>query len=398
MRTLRAALLLLLLVPAAVPDASADVCSTFAAFAQRLTVRMGVAKGSLVVLPLVLGEGVPDGLLGPGLALPGPAASWQQPPESTILVDVASGDADGAPPRLLPTGTILTGGERELVTLRPSVVAGAAPVRLSTTPSDAREKPAAPAEHRVGARVAPLGQRKLLLVGRREGSLSLLQRVEALLAGLKPECETLTDVLDSAFCADAERIYMEQLAKIPKAYAGRSVGHIAFFGFRPVEIVAFARSADYQSVGPAYLRSLAVSHAFWAEVLGTAGNVPAEGEIRKLVGEATVVVESLARVNPRAAVSANKEESPWKLFTAPSQSDIRPSDHTEDFLCRFAVDEKGAVVHLEAIESGSDLVFPPPYREPGGRPVGDPPSNKGGGVGYDSLQRILDRMRQNRGR
>jgi len=329
----RTAAALLVALLAAAPGTSADadaadVRATISAFAQRLTVRMGVAQGSLVVLPLV-------------------------------------------------------GPER---------------ARLATAPCDSREKPAEPTDRRAVGRMAPLEQRKLLLVGRREESLALLQRVQALVAGLPATAQTVTEVLESKYCGDVESLYSAQLGKIPKAYAGRTVGHVAFFGYRPVEVVVFARPADYQAFGPAYLRSLAFSHAVWSELLGGAGAVSAEAEIRRLVAEGTAVVASIARVNPRTDPGVHREESRWKLFVAAAQTDIREGGHTEDFQCRFAVDETGAVVHLEAAETGSDLVFPPPYKEPGGRPVGEPPSNKGNGMGVQALQRILDRLIEARGR
>ena len=64
---------------------------------------------------------------------------------------------------------------------------------------------------------------------------------------------------------------------------------------------------------------------------------------------------------------------------------------------RVAVDDRGRIAHLEALESGPEVVFPEPYREPGGRPVSEPPDNKGGGaLTLEAMERILERMRQRR--
>jgi hypothetical protein len=393
MKFLRIALVALgaiALVP--VPPARGDMKGTLAAFAQRLSVRMGVARDSLVVLPLVM-EDAPAAGAAP-LVPPAGTETWQRPPESQILVDVAGGKVSAANERFVAEGTLLVGGDVERMTGRPFPLRDDERARTATVVCDSRSRPAeaAPPQH-VG-RLAPFEQRKLLLIGRHSDSLALLQRIQCIVAGVPETTETVSEVLASKYCADVERDRMTDLAKIPKAYAGRTVGHIAFFGYRPVEVVAFARPADYQALGPAYLRSIAVSHAFWAELLGGAAARSADDEMRRLVAEGTAVLASFASADPREQPGVSGEQCRWKIFAGAAQSSIRAGGHPEDFVYRFAADEKGAVVHLEAAESGSDLVYPPPYRDPGGRPVGEPPSNKGGGMNPESMQRILERIRQ----
>jgi hypothetical protein len=391
MRLVRiAAVALAVLASVAAPSDGADMRGALAAFAQRLTVRMGVAHDSLVVLPLVMEEAP---AAGPApLAPPSGSETWLRPPDSLILVDVTSGKA--AAERFVAAGTLLVGGDVERMTEHPFPLRDDERARTSTVICDSRKKPADPAPPQHVGRLAPFEQRKLLLIGRHQDTLALLQRVQCIIAGLPDTSETVTEVLESKYCADAERARMTELARIPKAYAGRTVGHIAFFGYRPVEVVAFATPAEYQALGPAYLRSIAVSHAFWAEILGGAAARSADDEMRLLVAEGTAVIESLGRANPRQQPGVQGEHLRWKVFGGAAESSVRAGGHPEDFAFHFAADDGGAVVQLEAVESGSDLVYPPPYREPGGRPVGEPPSNKGGGMNPEAMQRILERIRQ----
>ena len=397
MKTARIALVALLCAaPGAAPQAHADVRDVFTSFVQGLTVRMGVAHDSLVVLPLVREE-VPVAAT-PSLAVLGGVESWQRLPESQVLVDVSAPADAPAPDRFVAAGTLLLGDVNERIVPRAFPLRADERVRTASVVCDSRRKPAdAASPLRVG-RIAPFEQRKLMLVGRHDDSLGLVQRIQSIVAGLPETAETVSEVLESKYCADVERAVMADLGKIPKAYAGRAVGHVAFFGYRPVEVVAFARPADYQALGPAYLRSLAVSHAFWAELLGGAAARSADDEMRRLVAEGTAVVESFARANPHQEPGVQGERSRWKTFAGAAESDMRAGQHTEQFVFRCAVDEKGGVAHLYAVESGSDLVYPPPYREPGGRPVGEPPSNKGntGGMTVAAMERLLDRMLERR--
>ena len=397
MRIARIALIsLLVAAPVAAPPAHADVRGVFTSFAQRLTVRMGVAHDSLVVVPLVIEEAPAP--LSPALAAPGGSETWQRLQDSQILVDVAAPASASEADRFVAGGMLLAGDVNERIVPRAFPLRAEERVRTASVVCDSRRKPADPAQPATLARLAPLEQRKLLLVGRHEDSLGLVQRIQCVIAGLPETAETVTDVLTSKYCADVERAVMTDLAKIPKSYAGRAVGHVAFFGYRPVEVVAFATPADYQALGPAYLRSLALSHAFWAELLGGAAARSSDDEMRRLVAEATAVVESLARANPREEPRVSGEKSRWKTYAGSAQSDVRAGGHPELFAFRFAVDEKGDVAHLCAAESGSDLVYPPPYREPGGRPVGEPPSNKGntGGMSAQAMERLLERMLERR--
>jgi hypothetical protein len=386
-----AAVALAVLTSVAAPSHGADMRGALAAFAQRLTVRMGVARDSLVVLPLVMEEAPAAGPA--SLAPPSGSETWLRAEGSQILVDVTSGKGAAAE-RFVAAGTLLVGGDAERMTEHPFPLRDDERARTSTVVCDSRRKPADPAPPQRVGRLAPFEQRKLLLIGRHQDTLALLQRIQCIVAGLPDTSETVTEVLESKYCADVERALMTDLAKIPKAYAGRTVGHVAFFGYRPVEVVAFATPADYQALGPAYLRSLAVSHAFWAEILGGAAARSADDEMRLLVAEGAAVIESLGRANPRQQPGVQGEHCRWKMFGGAAQSSVRAGGHPEDFAFRFAADDAGAVVELEAVESGSDLVYPPPYREPGGRPVGEPPSNKGGGMNPDAMQRILERIRQ----
>jgi hypothetical protein len=389
-----AALAVAALAAVAAPSPGADMRGTLAAFANRLTVRMGVARDSLVVLPIVMREVPVDGPA--SLAPPSGSETWQRPPESQVLVDVSAGKSGGAIERFVGSGTLLAGGDVERMTSHPFPLRDDERARTATVVCDSRRKPAEPAPPQRLGRLAPFEQRKLLLAGRRQDAFALLQRVQSIVARMPESTETVAEVLGSAFCADAERDRMTDLAKIPKAYAGRTVGHIAFFGYRPVEVVAFARPADYQALGPAYLRSIAVSHAFWTEILGGAAARSGDDEMRRLCTEGTAVMASFAHASPGEIPGVQGERRRWKLFGGSAQSAMRAGLHPEDFAYRIAIDEQGAVVHLEAVESGSDLVFPPPYREPGGRPVGEPPSNEGDGLSPEAMERILERIRQRR--
>jgi hypothetical protein len=393
MRFLRIALVALgALAAVPAPPASAEMRDTLAVFARRLTVRMGVAHDSLVVLPLVM-EDAPAADATP-LATPAGTEDWKRPPESQVLVDVAGGKVSASNERFVAAGTLLVGGDVERMTGRPFPLRDDERARTATVVCDSRSKPAEPAPPQHVGGLAPYEQRKLLLIGRHSESLALLQRIQCIVAGVPETAETVSEVLASKYCADVERDRMTVLGKIPKAYAGRTVGHIAFFGYRPVEVVAYARPADYQALGPAYLRSIAVSHAFWAELLGGAAARSADDEMRRLVAEGTAVLASFASADPREQPGVSGEKCRWRIFAGSAQSSVRAGGHPEDLAYRFAADEKGAVVHLEAVESASDLVYPPPYREPGGRPVGEPPSNKGGGMNPEAMQRILERIRQ----
>lgn len=381
------------LAPCGAEPARADTRGAFASFVRRLTVRMGVACDSLVVLPLVL-DAAPDGE--PGLAAPDRTETWAPLPESQVLVDVVAAGSAAPRERFVAPGTLLAGGATERMTLRPFPLRDGESARVATVPCDGRRNPAEGAAPAGLGRLAPFEQRKLALLGRSRDALALVQRIQSVIAGLPESAETVAEVLAAKYCGDVEQHRMAALSRIPKAYAGRAVGHVAFFGYRPVEVVAFARPADYQALGPAYLRSIAVSHAFWAELLGGAAARSADDEMRRLVAEAEAVVAGLARANPREQPGTSGERCRWKPFAGSAETDLRGGGHVERFAFRFATDDRGQFAFLEAVESGSDLVFPPPYREPGGRPVGEPPSNKGGGMTPAAMQRILDRLLERR--
>jgi hypothetical protein len=61
-------------------------------------------------------------------------------------------------------------------------------------------------------------------------------------------------------------------------------------------------------------------------------------------------------------------------------------------------DGAGAALLLEVVENGRRTVYPPPLDGPGGRPGDERPDIRGnvGGLGEKGLERMLERMRENR--
>jgi hypothetical protein len=282
--------------------------------------------------------------------------------------------------------------------LRPVPLAGGASAAARTVVCDSRTKPAAPADGQRTGAIAPLEQRKLALAGEGDGVLGIVQQIQAAIARLPLEVDTVGEVLASRFVADAQQARWAELSRIPKAYRGLAVGHVAFFGYRPMEVVAYARPADYQRFAGAHLRSLAASHAFWTDTVGVAAVPPAPDDVRRLVPEALSILESFARMPPSTVRPVEGERLRWKLYRGQAETEPRAGGRVEPFTCRFALDDEGRFVHLEAIEDGGETIFPEPYREPGGRPVGEPPSNKGNTMTPEAMRRILERILQNRER
>jgi hypothetical protein len=211
------------------------------------------------------------------------------------------------------------------------------------------------------------------------------------------ETETVAAILESPMVRDGVRDRWGELSKLPGAYMGKTVGHVAFFGFRPVEVVFFARPADYRAVGPVYLRSLAASHVLWAEAAGNGAGKALPDDMRRLAAEATAVLESLPHLKTREVRPQAGERVRWKLVAGTASSAPRANGASETFGCRVAMDEKGRFACLEGIEAGDDTVYWEPYREPGGRRLSEHPDNKGNGaMTPEAMLRIIDRILERR--
>ena len=390
------------------PDAHAgDARTVLSTFLSSVSIRHGVAHGSLVVMPIVLNEEPPapakganaNAVAGAGAGLTEPAAgiAWRSVPGSDVVVELTAGPAPAGRERFLPTGTLLLGGERERMVAGPVPLRGDESAAVGSVVCDSRKKAAVPVGGQRPGAIAPLEQRKVQSKGEGAGVLTFVQQIQCCIAQLPVGTETIAEVLQSTFVTDGVRERMSELSRVPKAYGGLTVGHVAFFGFRPVEVVAYSKPSDYQALGPAHLRSLAASHVFWSNAAGDVAAPAADADVRRLAPEALAILQSFARMQTRPVRPREGERSRWALHAGDAETDVRAGGRKEAFDCRFALDEKGRLTYVEAIESGDEPIYPPPYREPGGRPVGEPPSNKGNGdLSPEALQRLLERILRNR--
>jgi hypothetical protein len=382
------------------PGPSADAAEPKAALAQLaagLTVRFGVFRDSLVVLPLVLEGDPPEG---DGLLDAGATATWRRGDGAVSLVDVTDAAVPASRERYVPAGTLLEGGDRERMLDRPVPLVGGEHSLSTTIVCDNRAKPveAHPDAQQVTV-LAPIEQRRFQFLGNRENLMDVLVQIQACLAELPVTTDTVAAILDAQVVKDGVRDRWTELSKIPGAYGGKTVGHVAFFGYRPVEIVAFARPADYRAVGPAYLRSVAASHVLWSAAVGNGAAKATDADVRRLIGEATAVVESLPKIHSHEVRPQAGERVRWKLFAGTASSAPRANGASETFACRFALDAKGDFAFVEGLEAGDDPVYLEPYREPGGRKVSDHPDNKGNGaMTPEAMKRMLERILMNRDR
>ncbi|MCE9636470.1 MAG: hypothetical protein K8T90_12260 [Planctomycetes bacterium] len=382
------------------PRAEAEPKSPVAAFLAGVSVRHGVAHGSLVVLPIVLDldpAAAPGGKAAkaddpPLLVAAGAGTGWHPAAGRESIVELSAGPAPAERERFLPTGTILSGGAREWMLTRPVALSSGEAAAASASVCDARTAPAAPDALPRPQAMAPLEQRKLSLLGNGEAVLTVVQKIQAAIAHAPEGSETVEQVLATKFVTDGVAERWADLARLPKSYGGLAVGHVAFFGFRPVEVVAYARPADYQALAAVHLRALAESHTFWHDTVGAASPPAADADVKRLVPEGGAVLLSIAKMAPRALRPKAGERARWSLFAGESETDVRPGGGRESFACRFALDDDGRFVHLEAIERSSEPMFPAPYREPGGRPVDERPDNTGGSMTPEALQRLLERL------
>jgi hypothetical protein len=389
------ALLLAFAALCAAPAArAADTRSVLSALVDSVEVRFGVAHDSLVVLPIVLSAAPQDAAAAASVA--GADVSWHCVPSSETLVELTVA-AGGAPKeRLLPFGTLLEGDVRERLLSRTTPLMDTEHAIVTSQVCDSRKDPGKPDAVAHPGPVAPVEQRKLQMLGVKDSLFGILQQIQSSVAGLPPGTETVAAVLAAPKVKDGVAARWADLSKIPGAYAGLTVGHVAFFGFRPVEVVLFATPAEYQAFGPGSLRALAASHTMWCEVVDAA--LPAtDAEVRRLIPEGAAVVKSLARVRGDEVKARVGERFRWKVFTGAAETDVRAGGHAETLACRFCLDEAGRLREFEAIENGPEVLYPQPYREPGGRPVGEHPDNKGNGpLTPAAMERILERIIEHR--
>ncbi len=362
----------------------------------RVHARHGVAHGSLVVIPLVVDE---DDAAPAGLTDSADGVAWALADGSARFVDV-SAPLPGASPaeRLLRAGTLLLGGADERVLERPLPLADGEKAHVPSAVCDARTQPdpaAAAGAPRIGP-LAPLEQRKLLVIGE-DGVLPVALRVQALLAGASG-VRSVTELLAAPRVGEGVAARRPQLDRVPGAYAGRATGHVVFFGMRPVEVVLCARPALYRLLAPSYLQSTAVSHTLWCELIAGGPPEADDATVRLLVEQADKVMRGLVRAHFRAAARVPGANARFRLLGADADAEDRDRWRHEPFACRATLDDDHAFVLLEAYEDGPEAVFPQPYREPGGRPVGEPPSNKGNGpLTPMAMERLLERIRERRG-
>ena len=375
---------------------AAEVRTLFRKQLAAIEPRFGVIHESLVVLPLVLREPPDDPE--PAHISPAGDARWKRGPLFESAVDLSTA-APAAQQRFVPAGTLLEGGDRERLLTRGVPLFGEEHAITTSAVCDTRRKGAEPEPTQSAQRLAPLEQRKLLLLDNQDGLLPVLQRVQCCLSGARMEAETLGEVIGAPKIAGGENERRPVLAKLAGAYGGQTVGHVAYFGFRPVEVVVYARPADYRAMAPLHLRSLAISHAFWEQAIGTAAVKASDTDVRRLVTLTSQMLEGFAKLHVRGALAQTGERVRWHEHRGGVQCAAGADGRVEPFVCRLLTDDAGEFAYFEAIENGPEIVYAQPYRSPGGRPVSEPPSNKGNGPWtIEALERVLERLRERRER
>lgn len=393
------AVLLAILGLAVGPAPAAPEVGTFQDVLARLDVEVGVESGTLIVMPILLRQGAAPTTLG---QRPAPEVRWEAAPVpgNPELVRIAGGGLDAVGlPTFVPAGTLLPGGARERVLTRPVAALPGAPWLVQATACDSRTEPAPAATQGPIGPLAPIEQRKFDLLRADGESFGMLQRIQALTAGLDGNAKTVGDVLASKFVTEGVALRMKELKRIPPAYGGRTVGHVAFFGFRPVEAVLFADPISYRVHGPAYLEAVAASHTLWEEAMGVGGRGDPRTDLRDLKPSCRAVLAAFAEAHPRKWILRRGETAVWRDSTADTRKRKRSERHDRSFpfLVRLLEDDSGRFLFAEALEYGEDLIFPPPLREPRGVDE-DERRRGGGGLGVEALRRILDRLERNRAR
>jgi hypothetical protein len=387
------ALLPLLLGTAAPADARDDLSDVLRALNDQddplvralltdLVPREGAGVGSLHVVPLV-------GASNPLTTGPRPLSDqtgWAPAEKGKDLVDVIADDPPtGGAPAIVPAGTLLLGGARERVLALTEPDDHTIPRAVPAPVCDARSDPVEPRARTVG-RLVPLEQRKLLLLGKHGDGWHTLLQIQAIL-GEAEGADTVSDVLAAPSLRERADASARAIASIPRAYAGHARGHVAFFGFRPVEVVIARTPQEYRLLAPGYLRSTAVSHAMWERALGLVDRPLPPAEAADYLGPASRALKVLARAQPKPWPRLAGMRSAWR-----NQRGAVSGDRTTDaFLVRLVSEGRHGPVMLEAIENGERVIHPLPLRSPGGEPVDEGPDIQGGALTEEYLRRLMER-------
>jgi hypothetical protein len=394
MRARRVSVAALCLVGTVVPGAAeTPQRKEVQALAKRVEVRVGVQHETLIVMPLVLREGVQPGR---ERNARGSDVAWSRDAKTgRVVLERTPGDA--RPPVLLPTGRLLIGDARERTLPRPAGLLPGESVRVRAPVCDSRPQPAEPGKRGFGP-IAPLEQRKLMLLEKSAEDLALLQQIQGIFAELEGTQRTVQHVLAAQPVRDGVTARWAQLRKIPGAYGNRTVGHVAFFGFRPMELVLFDAPKTYRALARDLLRATAASHTIWS-LSQEAATVPAAPtELRDLLSPTQSVLTACGKAVFEKERIGRAEAGRWKSWTGKTHTKARQREPWRAIVCRFATDETGTPVFLEAYEHGRELVLPAPLRRPGGKPKDLPPEPPKSGLGEEYLRRILQRIRERKER
>jgi hypothetical protein len=347
----------------------------------RVEPRIGVEDGSLAVVPLVLAGGVTD-----VTPFREGAVEWAAEKDADF---VRIEGAPGKGPIFVPGGLLLHGDVRERLLSRPLLV-GDEPIVTEARFADRREKPVEAKTERTTGAIAPLGQRKLDLLLREEDALADLLRVQAFFAGVPAGKDRVADLFTAPIIAKRVKALEKKLAVVPESYAGGATGYVAFFGFRPVEVVCFRSAKQFQRLGGNYLRALAVSSAIWDE--GTGYRPGSEKpDAKKLVSEAGEVLKRLSNARIRKIRGRTREKGGGPVYLVVDRDAGAKRGVVREYGGRLLVDAGGWPVFLEAFDYGGNLVFPTPLVKPGGRPVDEMPQVKSGAMTQEFLIRLAAR-------
>jgi len=398
--------LLLLLVPLwgapAEGARSADAKRGCKALIERVEPRHGIRVRSLVLVPLVARQPPKK----PGARVSLGDLTWR-PHDGSAERDVAIHEREPSPaetkkaPAVLPTGLVLRRDDQERLVSRPGLVPAGAPATFAAPllPHTAKAVEKAVEKATFGPLATP-AQRRLLFRRPDVKALGMLVAFEAGVAGLKPDKKgaSLAEISSAPEIAKAVESARGRVAKIVGAYGGEVLGHVAFLGNRPIDIVLASSPDVYAALAAQAAPGLALSLVLWERWHGREGDEPAALSWPAFIAVTERILSSLGagtmrrqRPRPRkGATGVTEHGSLWRVKGRAVNGGTKAVE-----LGWLLLDGEGRPVLIEAWPEPTAPPLPPPAREPGGRGEDEDPDDRDGGALTEAyLERMLERMRE----